>query len=968
MTLRRGNCQLTRQSRAPITLLFCLVLFCCANGWAQIGANIDGVVSDNTGAAVVGATVVITNTNTGVSQNLITGESGNYRAVNLQPATYRITAEMTGFAKLTKTVTLLVGSNGTVDFTLGIAGLTENVEVSDEVPMVEVTKSQPSSVIGEEQVSALPVLSRNFMVLAQIMPSAAPMANLGVFSKFTLTKFGGVSDQRNGYTTVIDGATIDDATWGSPVINLPQDAVQEFKVFRHQFDAEYGNAQAAVINVVSRPGSDHYHGSAYYFGRDKALDARNALATLAPPFRQLRAGGTVGGPLLSSKSHFFAGYENLNVNTAFIEALPPSNPFASQVNGNYPYTSTENQFVTKVDHRFNDAHSFYIRYAYDNQFTPTGGPVNSANNQTDESHSHSVVAEENWVVSQNKVNTIRFSYLHHNLFTLPSNSDVTIVRPGFSFGSNDVDPQYFPRDDESISDMFFINLPKHDIKFGGSITHALSNYQAHYYQHGEFDFATDAPFNVNDPSTYPYAFIQQTPGNFKYTSNQIATFIQDDWRVLSRVRLNLGLRWDVDTNLRDNAFYYRLLKDPRFAGLENFISRNRGNQWTNVQPRFGVTWDLKGNGGIVLHAGAGKYVTRNRPWFQEQSEQQTSGASAYITNPNALKFFPDINAVLGGKSLADYVASGGPRFASIMPNDYRLPYSLNFTGGVGWQITRNSSMTADLVYDRTGDELASYDLNLPRSGSVSSTNPRPVAQFSQVMAIKNCCKAWYKALETQYRTRMKGIDNLQVSYTYSTSPFAGVVNYWIVPGTLRTPNNHALNPTDTPQNLSVAWTSALLPWKFQFSGVVRAISGGPLNAQAGFDLDGDTIVSNDNPRGLPQTVGRGNVSEQLRLINAFRSNPCAYVYTSDVPCSASPVAPISRDLLNISNVIDVDLRLTKVIPFSEARRLELFFEGYNVTNHVTKYGGNPNMISPDFLIRTSALDPRQLQWGARFTF
>ena len=324
MILHSENCKPRHQMRAPITLLFTFVLFFCATSWAQVGANIDGVVTDNSGAAVVGATVVITNTNTNISQNLKTGESGNYRAVNLQPAPYRISAEMAGFAKVTKTVTLTVGSNGTVDFTLGVAGLNENVEVSGEVPMVEVTKSQPSSVIGEQQVAALPVLSRNFMVLAQVMPSAAPMANLGVFSKFTLTKFGGVSDQRNGYTTVIDGATIDDATWGSPVINLPQDAVQEFKVFRHQFDAEYGNAQAAVITVVSRPGTDHYHGSAYYFGRDKALDAQNALATLAPPFRQIRAGGTVGGPLFSSKTHFFAGYENLNVNTAFIQALPPA--------------------------------------------------------------------------------------------------------------------------------------------------------------------------------------------------------------------------------------------------------------------------------------------------------------------------------------------------------------------------------------------------------------------------------------------------------------------------------------------------------------------------------------------------------------------------------------------------------------------------------------------------------------------
>jgi hypothetical protein len=962
MGVRRLSQQLWGQ--VPILALALLsAIFLCVDGSAQVGASINGVVTDNSGAVIVGASVVITNTSNQTSQTFQTGDAGNYRAVNLPPAKYEVSALTPGFVKLTKIITLLVGSEATVDFSLGLASATQTVEVTGEVPLVEATRSQPSSVITQDQVAALPVLSRNFLVLAQLMPSAAPMANLEVYSKFTVTKFGGVADQRNGYTTIIDGATIDDATWGSPVINLPQDAVQEFKVSRHEFDAEYGNAQNAVISVVTKSGENELHGTAYYFGRDQALDARNALATDKPPFSQLRAGGTVGDRLFSDNTHFFAAYENLNVNTAFIEALPPSNPFASQVNGNYPYTLTENQFVTKVDHRFNDAHTLWVRYAYDNQFTPRGGPKVYAYNETDQSHSHSIVGEENWIVSPNKVNSIRFSYLHHNLFSLPTNNDITIIRPSFAFGQNDVDPQYFPRDDESISDTFFINLPKHDLKFGGAFTHSLSNYQAHYYERGEFDFSTDRPFNINDPSTYPYAFIQQTPGNFHYPSNQIATFISDNWRITSRLRLNLGLRWDVDTNLRDNDFYYKLLKDPQFTGLSNFVSTDRGNQWTNFQPRLGVAWDVKGNGSIVLRAGAGKYVTRNRAWFQEQAEQQTFGAAAYITDPNALKYFPDINAVLGGKSLADYVAAGGPRFAFIMPNDYRLPYSVNVTGGIGWQITKNSSMTADFIYDRTGDELASYDLNLPPGGNLYS-NPRPVQQFSQVLAIKNGGAAWYKAMELQYRTRFKGFETLQVSYTYSVSLFNSVVNYWIFP---TNPDNHAYNPTDTPHNLSIAWASTPIPGKIVLSGVFRSISGGPHLANAGIDLNGDTIL-NDNPVGLPQTVGRGNVSQQFALINAFRADPCTYVYSPNVPCSATPLPPIPRSLLNLENVIDLDLRLSKLITFSERRRLELFFEGYNVTNHVTKFGGDSSMVAADFLIRTTALDARQLQWGTRFTF
>ena len=118
---------------------------------------------------------------------------------------------------------------------MGVAALTESITVRGESPLVEVTKSQPSSVIVGEQLATLPVLDRNFLVLAQLMPGAAPLT--GVSTRFAVTKFGGVADQRNGYTTIIDGGTVDDATWGSPVINMTQDAVQEFKVFRNQFDA-----------------------------------------------------------------------------------------------------------------------------------------------------------------------------------------------------------------------------------------------------------------------------------------------------------------------------------------------------------------------------------------------------------------------------------------------------------------------------------------------------------------------------------------------------------------------------------------------------------------------------------------------------------------------------------------------------------------------------------------------------------
>jgi outer membrane receptor protein involved in Fe transport len=932
---------------------------------AQVGGSIGGVVKDNTGGVIPGVTVTITNTNTSVTQVLQTGAEGNYRTVNLQPATYDVVVEVSGFGTAKKTVAVIVGSDVALDFTLKVGDVTESLTVAGEAAAVniEVSKSQPSSVVTDEQVLALPNLSRNFLVLAQVMPGVAPIPN----GRFGPTKFGGIADQRSGYTTIIDGATVDDATWGSPVINMTQDAVQEFKVYRHQFDAQYGSALNAVVNVVSKSGGDKFHGTGYYFGRDSALNAKNAYATTKPPFSQNRTGGTFGGPVPGvSKTNFFAAFENLVINNAQITALPRSNPFAAQQNGVYPFTATERIGDAKIDHRFSDRNWAYVRYAYDNQYTPGGGPTNSTA-QIDYSISHNVVAEHNTIISPRVVNTARYAFLSHNLYTLPTNYDLGIIRPSYSFGQNYNDPQYFPRKDNYLGDTIFLNTAAHDIKFGGTLAIAHSTNESHFYEHGQFTFTTDLPFDPNVPATWPVALSLQAPGKYFYNSKQIGMFFQDDWRVLPNVRLNLGFRYDLDTNLRDNDFYAALLANPGFAGIDHFISNNRGNDYSGWQPRLGAAWDVSGRGNVVIRAGFGKYWTRMRPWFAQQAEQQTSGAAVRITDPQQLKYFPDLTAALGGRSLNDYVAGGAARFASLLPDDFRLPYSLNFTTGVGWQITPRTALNVDYIHDHTYREVGAHDANLPASGPLGGSNPRPVPRFGQVEITVNNGQAWYDALEVQVASRTKGFENLSVSFTYSRSLLDAVTFYNQFSGTDRTPDNNGYNPTHTPENLSVSFTTKPLPGQFVLSGVYRYLSTGPLTVSAGIDLDGDGNIQNDRPKGLPITVGYGDVDAQLALINAFRGNPCSFVYPG-VTCTARPQSPISKNLLNLVPLIDLNLRLTRVFALGESKKMELFFEGYNSLNHVTPIGSATAMTSAAMFIRTGALDARQLQWGARLRF
>ena len=299
----------------------------------------------------------------GRAVDLNTGSEGEYRAVALLPGEYDVAAARSGFSSVTRRVTLPVGADATVNLTLPLAGVVEQTTVNAAAPLVEVARSQPSSVVTKRDIDTLPVLERNFLVLAQLLPGSGPINS--TVTRLATTKFGGVADQRAGYTTLIDGGDINDTVWGSPTINVGEDAVQEFKVFRNQFDAQYGHALNAVVTVATRTGTNRFGGTGFYFGRDDALNARYPFAAENLPFDEQRVGGSIGGPLVRDRSHFFASYERDNVDNVRVIALPASNPFAARENGVFPAEADNQMASARLDHRFGAAHLFSARYASD---------------------------------------------------------------------------------------------------------------------------------------------------------------------------------------------------------------------------------------------------------------------------------------------------------------------------------------------------------------------------------------------------------------------------------------------------------------------------------------------------------------------------------------------------------------------------------------------------------------------------
>jgi hypothetical protein len=324
------------------------------------------------------------------------------------------------------------------------------------------------------------------------------------------------------------------------------------------------------------------------------------------------------------------------------------------------------------------------------------------------------------------------------------------------------------------------------------------------------------------------------------------------------------------------------------------------------------------------------------------------GAPALLVEDSALlRLYPDISAIL---------AEGAPlQLGTVIPDDFVQSYSLNTTIGTAWQLGPAASLDVDYVHAYADRQTGFTDRNIPSSGPISATNPRPVREFAQVWILENFTKSWYDALETQLRVSMPLSGRLRASYTLSRSYLDGVDFFNTVRGTQRTPHERGYSPSDQRHNLTAA-VSFRFPWRLEVGAIVKLISGSPMSVQAGMDLDGDRSPTGDRPPGLNVTVGRGNVEENLRIINEYRAGVA--------------LPPIESELLRLDPYRSLDVRLTKVLQVRAAQRLELTLEAFNLTNYVNynSTSVNRNLNSPAFLERRAARDARQIQWGIRYSF
>src|SRR5256886_8833046 len=307
--------------------------------YAQVaGATLSGTITDPSGAALVGVEVAIKNSATGVTRTVTSDSAGFYTAPNLVPGDYQVSVAARGFSTSVADVTLTVGSNQTLDVGMKVGAANERIVVTTEAPAVQLASSDLSAVVSATTVRELPLNGRSWTDLAALQPGVdtiqtqpsftvgADRGNRGFGQQLTIS---GARPQQNNYR--LDGVSLNDYANGAPgsVLggNLGVDAIQEFSVLTSNYSAEYGKTSGGVVNAITRSGTNAFHGSAYEFLRNSALDARNFFEDpTAPkaPFKRNQFGGAVGGPIIKNRTFFFADFEAIRQSKgiAVVDTVP----------------------------------------------------------------------------------------------------------------------------------------------------------------------------------------------------------------------------------------------------------------------------------------------------------------------------------------------------------------------------------------------------------------------------------------------------------------------------------------------------------------------------------------------------------------------------------------------------------------------------------------------------------------------
>ena len=447
----------------PIRALVAFAILCglAAPVRAQVAqAELRGSVVDQSGGVLPGVTLTATHVDTGTVRTTVTTSSGSYVMPALPVGLYTIKAELAGFGTITKEgVRLGVGESGTLNFALKVAALAENVTVSGESPLVDTKKSDLSGHVEQKQVENLPLNGRNWLDLVSLVPGAR--GNPGAIQA------GASGSDMAKYQ--VDGVDVSNQCCGGSNQGYSQENIEEFKVLTNRYDAEYGRVNGAVINAVTKSGSNAFKGTGFgYFRNDKFGDAPNFFTNVVAPFQQNQGGLNSGGPLVKNKAFYFASFE---YNDLIATAHP--NTGIAQYDVDAPNNTTKYFTTSRGDVQVNNAHRVFARTSiYDtNQLNnAVGGTTALSAGYSSPSKNHDLSLGDTWVISNRAVNEVRAGFSAINNLLDSNCHCVSLKFPSVTLGSPTNSPQWWKEMNIQVNDLFSYFVPswhgEHSLKMG----------------------------------------------------------------------------------------------------------------------------------------------------------------------------------------------------------------------------------------------------------------------------------------------------------------------------------------------------------------------------------------------------------------------------------------------------------------------------------------------------------------------
>ena len=915
------------------------------------GGTIEGTVTDESGAVLPGAAVTVRNTATGATREASSDPAGLYRAPLLPVGPYEITAALSGFATTRLTnLTLTIGQVLDADLTLKLASAQEEVTVTAEAPVLEVARTHQASTVGERLVSSLPVNGRNFIDFALTTPGVTRDVRQGDIS------FAGQRGTLN--SLVIDGADNNNTFFGQTLgrtgsgrapYQFSQDAVQEFQVNRNAYSAEYGRAGGAVINVVTKSGTNEFHGSAFEFFRHEKLNAnswsnktRNPVPARAR-YRFDQFGGSLGGPIVKDKAFFFVSFDaqrntipnpvDFGVPVSSLPTDPDTRAGIATLESkaaDWERKQDQNVLLAKVDYQVAAAHRLTLRYNHQN-FTGQGFEFTGATRAFEGSgdslvRTRTLNAALTSVLRPTFFNEVRVQYARDNEpgtanSTLPQadvrqNGQTVLV-----IGRNSFSPRETTIERVQVADTVTWVRGAHTFKAGADVNHdqILNLFPGNFG--GVYVFNTVASFNRGVPNGSGDRYVQAFPGpdttgpETHPDITEYAAFVQDEWKLRKDLTLSLGLRYDLQ------SFAKPQVRNPdaqlAAAGIDTSVLKTDKN---NFGPRLGLAWSAGAN--TVLRAGYGLFYGRT-PSIMVGTAHSNNGINVQTITLTGSQVPATLVYPATLASIPTGAAAARPSIFVFDP-DYENPEVHQASAGVEHALRDNLAVGASYLFVAGRNLQRSRDFNvgtpvptaIPVQGGGSVTvdqfpTARPFSNFDRIIRFESSAESTYNGVTVEVR-RPRGRLQASLSYTLGkvedTKPDATAV----VPGSTTDDAKHASNPANFDADRAPGDNDQR--HRVVFSGVW----------DMGYAKDAG---------GLKEAVLGG---WSLGWIASGASGqPYSRLIANDVNRDGNArndIVPGGRNAERLPTTYVVDLRLARKIGIGSRARLEVIGEAFNLLN------------------------------------